>query len=84
MTILTNPNEDQSQFEKALEEAKKQMSETNKKFADAMKELNKIWKDQKQEYKTLVNMERSKAGVQDSCKCCHLTGIFFLVITSSP
>ena len=51
---------DQSQFEKALEEAKKQMSETNKKFADAMKELNKI----KQ------NMERSKAGVQDSCKCC--------------
>ncbi len=55
MTILTNPNEDQSQFEKALEEAKKQMSETNKKFADAMKELNKIWKDQKQEYKTLVN-----------------------------
>ena len=55
MTILTNPNKDQSQFEKALEEAKKQMSETNKKFADAMKELNKIWKDQKQEYKTLVN-----------------------------
>ena len=46
---------DQTEFEKALEEAKKQMSETNKKFADAMKELNKIWKDQKQEYKTLVN-----------------------------
>ena len=36
MTILTNPNEDQSQFEKALEEAKKQMCETNKKFAQAM------------------------------------------------
>ena len=53
---MTNSNfYDQSQFEKALEEAKKQMSETNKKFADAMKELNKIWKDQKQEYKTLVN-----------------------------
>ena len=56
MTILNqNYRNDQSQFEKALEEAKKQMSETNKKFADAMKELNKIWKDQKQEYKTLVN-----------------------------
>ena len=45
MTILNqNYRNDQSQFEKALEEAKKQMSETNKKFADAMKELNKIWK----------------------------------------
>ncbi len=53
--ITFNKDKDQSQFEKALEEAKKQMSETNKKFADAMKELNKIWKDQKQEYKTLVN-----------------------------
>ena len=56
MTIIKfEEDQDQSQFEKALEEAKKQMSETNKKFADAMKELNKIWKDQKQEYKTLVN-----------------------------
>ena len=57
MIEIFKNDKDQSQFEKALEEAKKQMSETNKKFADAMKELNKI---------------------------CHLTGIFFLVITSSP
>ena len=42
-------------LKKHWKKRKKQMSETNKKFADAMKELNKIWKDQKQEYKTLVN-----------------------------
>ena len=46
---------DQTEFEKALEEAKKQMSETNKKFAQAMQEIKKIWKNQAQEYKALIN-----------------------------
>ena len=32
---------DQSKIEKSLEEAKKQMSETNKKFAEAMQEIKK-------------------------------------------
>ena len=47
--------DDQTEFEKALEEAKKQMSETNKKFAQAMQEIKKIWKNQAQEYKALIN-----------------------------
>ena len=46
---------DQTEFEKALEEAKKQMGETNKKFAQAMQEIKKIWKNQAQEYKALIN-----------------------------
>ena len=56
MTILKqNYKNDQTEFEKALEEAKKQMSETNKKFAQAMQEIKKIWKNQAQEYKALIN-----------------------------
>ena len=46
---------DQTEFEKALEEAKKQMCETNKKFAQVMQEIKKIWKNQAQEYKALIN-----------------------------
>ena len=46
---------DESKLEKALEDAKKQMSETNKKFAEAMQEIKKNWANQSQEYKALVN-----------------------------
>ncbi len=46
---------DQTEFEKALEEAKKQMCETNKKFAQVMQEIKKSWKNQAQEYKALIN-----------------------------
>ena len=46
---------DQTEFEKALEEAKKQMCETNKKFALIMQEIKKSWKNQAQEYKALIN-----------------------------
>ena len=31
------------------------MRETNKKFAQAMQEIKKIWKNQAQEYKALIN-----------------------------
>lgn len=47
--------DDQTEFEKALEEAKKQMSETNKKFALVMQEIKKSWKNQAQKYKALIN-----------------------------
>ena len=53
--IAFNKDKDQTEFEKALEEAKKQMRETNKKFAQAMQEIKKIWKNQAQEYKALIN-----------------------------
>ena len=36
--------DDQTEFEKALEEAKKQMSETNKKFALVLQEIKKAGK----------------------------------------
>ena len=48
MTIIKfEADKDQSKIEKSLEEAKKQMSETNKKFAEAMQEIKKNWKNTK-------------------------------------